>query len=172
MALIAEVWKVQRGGKPAFMRVAAEWGHSTRESPGCPPSHGDCSRSQATLGFYRPSPCRATHSKFKRGTFGKTGASGSGCPSVGGQLTSAGPRTTTDFQVWWFAYKNSLAKPTANAGPAPKRSAKQPGLCRHRPDGPCRSQRRDCDQNECIPALFLFNSSRHSHAQSARSRAA
>jgi hypothetical protein len=34
--------------------------------------------------------------------------------------------------------RNSLMNRTANAGPAPKRSAKQPGLFRYRPDGPCR----------------------------------
>jgi hypothetical protein len=34
--------------------------------------------------------------------------------------------------------RNSLMNRTASAGPAPKRSAIQPDLFRHRPDGPCR----------------------------------
>ena len=70
---IAEVWLVRNGGAPAFMRVAARRRVIDLRVPGRAPSHDGCSQSRAAIGFSRTSPCPATHSKFKRGTFEDAG---------------------------------------------------------------------------------------------------
>ena len=64
---------VRNGGAPEFMRVAASRREVDLRVPGRAPSDDGCSQSRAAIEFSQISPCPATHSKFKRGTFEDAG---------------------------------------------------------------------------------------------------